>query len=427
IFSSTINGSISGNAGTVTNGVYTSTFGSLFDTRFAATTTTALAEGNNLYFTSPRATANFIANLAATTSVASITTLPSLSITNSQVSDFATGVNTYINGSTTIAKTYTANAFNASQAFNGGLTVGTLNGPLQANNGVVSATTSVGVNYGGTGLTSAPGYGQLLMGNSSGGYTLTATSSLGINSAVWGSITGTLSSQTDLQNALNAKLNLTNWYSTTTDQLTEGSTNLYFTAPRATANFIANLAATSSVASITTLPSLALSATQITGFGIPFYQFFSATTTDALAQGATNRYYSDTFVNAYINASTTIAKTYTANTFTNTNTFNGQTNLTYASTTAISGTTSQFATASSTNLFVSGTPSTLLKTLSTGQVAAAVAGVDYLVSTFAYPFINNATTTLLAFNGGFTATNATTTNLFAGRVTANTLAVGGTA
>ncbi|MEI6346149.1 MAG: immunoglobulin-like domain-containing protein [bacterium] len=55
-----------------------------------------------------------------------------------------------------------------------------LNGPLQANGGLVSATTSVGVLYGGTGLTSAPSYGQLLMGNASNGYTLSATSSLGL-------------------------------------------------------------------------------------------------------------------------------------------------------------------------------------------------------------------------------------------------------
>jgi hypothetical protein len=39
----------------------------------------------------------------------------------------------------------------------------------------------MGVLYGGTGLTSAPAYGQVLVGNSSGGYTLTATSSLGIS------------------------------------------------------------------------------------------------------------------------------------------------------------------------------------------------------------------------------------------------------
>ncbi|MDP2704990.1 MAG: hypothetical protein Q8O71_01165, partial [bacterium] len=57
--------------------------------------------------------------------------------------------------------------------------LGSLNGPLQANAGIVSATTSIGVLYGGTGLTSAPSYGQLLVGNSSSGYTLTSTSSLG--------------------------------------------------------------------------------------------------------------------------------------------------------------------------------------------------------------------------------------------------------
>jgi uncharacterized protein YjiK len=91
-------------------------------------------------------------------------------------------VNSYIHSSSTIAKTYTANTFSALNTFNGGLTIGSLNGPLQANNGVVSATTSVGVLYGGTGLSSAPAYGQLLVGNASGGYTLTATSSLGITS-----------------------------------------------------------------------------------------------------------------------------------------------------------------------------------------------------------------------------------------------------
>ncbi|MBI3574013.1 hypothetical protein HY090_03100, partial [Candidatus Kaiserbacteria bacterium] len=62
------------------------------------------------------------------------------------------------------------------------LTLGSLNGPLQANAGVVSATSSIGVLYGGTGLTTAPSYGQLLLGNALNGYTLTATSSLGLAS-----------------------------------------------------------------------------------------------------------------------------------------------------------------------------------------------------------------------------------------------------
>src|SRR6185369_10757349 len=68
----------------------------------------------------------------------------------------------------------------------------------------------------------------------------------------------------------------------------------------------------------------------------------------------------------------------------------------YASTTAISGTISQFTTASSTNLNISGISNSLLKTVN-GVVTAAVAGTDYLTSatTFAYPFPSDATSTLL--------------------------------
>ena len=42
------------------------------------------------------------------------------------------------------------------------------------------STSTVSVSYGGTGTSIAPTYGQLLLGNGSGGYNLTATSSLGI-------------------------------------------------------------------------------------------------------------------------------------------------------------------------------------------------------------------------------------------------------
>jgi hypothetical protein len=62
-------------------------------------------------------------------------------------------------------------------------------------NGQVVATTSIGTNLltgtlgignGGTGVASTPAFGQLLVGNSSGGYTLTSTSSLGIaGSSQW--------------------------------------------------------------------------------------------------------------------------------------------------------------------------------------------------------------------------------------------------
>jgi hypothetical protein len=98
------------------------------------------------------------------------------------------------------------------------LAIGGLNGILKAVAGVVTTalvnlssdvTGILGVANGGTGTSTAPTYGQVLVGNASGGYTLTATSSLGISgpaSVAWGNITGTLANQTDLQSALNLKL-----------------------------------------------------------------------------------------------------------------------------------------------------------------------------------------------------------------------------
>ena len=94
--------------------------------------------------------------------------------------------------------------------------IGSLNGPLQANGGLVSATTSVGYQYGGTGLTAAPFFGQILRGTGSG-YSLVATSTLGIN---------------------------------TTD-LTEGS-NLFWTNDR----FDSRLSATTTLPNLTTLLGL---------------------------------------------------------------------------------------------------------------------------------------------------------------------------
>ncbi|HYE23336.1 MAG TPA: helix-turn-helix domain-containing protein, partial [Candidatus Paceibacterota bacterium] len=120
------------------------------------------------------------------------------------------------------------------------LSIGSLNGILRATGGaiatsLVSLATDVEdvlpVSNGGTGTGTAPVFGQLLVGNGTGGYALMATSSLGITSAEWGNITGTLSDQTDLQNALDAKLSLSAWFATTTDALAEG-TNLYYTDAR---------------------------------------------------------------------------------------------------------------------------------------------------------------------------------------------------
>jgi hypothetical protein len=98
-------------------------------------------------------------------------------------------VNTYVNASTTIPKTYTNNTFAGNNTFNGTLTVGSLTGPISAANGLLSASSTLAIAYGGTGVSTYPTYGQLLLGNSTGGYSLTATSSLGIN---FSSLVGTL-------------------------------------------------------------------------------------------------------------------------------------------------------------------------------------------------------------------------------------------
>ena len=126
----------------ITNKYYAT---NLFATDLAGTTTTALAEGTNLYYTDARGTANFISNLAATTSVASITTLANLSVTESQISDLThytnTNTNAYIHASTTIPKTYTANTFTGAQTLTGGLSIGSLSGFLKATAGSVATST----------------------------------------------------------------------------------------------------------------------------------------------------------------------------------------------------------------------------------------------------------------------------------------------
>ena len=80
--------------------------------------------------------------------------------------------------------------------------------------GTATLDTPLSASSGGTGISTAPTYGQLLMGQSNGTYALVSTSSLGIpgGTGAWGAITGTISNQSDLQNALNAKLSLAQWY-----------------------------------------------------------------------------------------------------------------------------------------------------------------------------------------------------------------------
>lgn len=258
--------------------------------------------------------------------------------------------------------------------------------------GVVYSATVLYPVGGGTGTSTAPSYGKMLVGNAGGTYTLTATSSLGIVGGSYtatypllltGSAFSTLFSTTTANtfSALNifgnasstllsvgTKLWLgtatttgvngidisagcfaingtcvggstyttfgtdfyTYFHATTTDALTQGSTNKYWSNTL----FDNRLSASSSISGITTLPNLFLPYGQ-TNFGTGFYFYFSATNTAALAEG-TNLYYTDARVNTYIHASTTIPKLYTANTFTGLNIFGNATSTLFSSTYASS-------------------------------------------------------------------------------------------
>ena len=297
----------------------------------------------------------------------------------------STNVSTANATSTTLAVTGTASTSNliASNSF----TLGALSGFLKATAGVVSTsfinlasdvTGVLPIGNGGTGTSTAPSNGQVLVGNAAGGYNLVSTSSLGIVSAAWGNIIGSLANQTDLQSALNAKLALSDWYATTTNGLAEGSNNLYFTNGR--------------VASV-----------------------IAGTTTDALKEGSTNLYFSNARAQNSISVSGT-PLTYSAGviginqangsqagylasadwtTFNNkiaSSSLSGSTPITYNSSTGAIGfdlthantwtgtqTFSKISAtgATTTSLYITGITSKLLKTDANGQVAAAVAGTDY--------------------------------------------------
>src|SRR3989344_5988553 len=169
-----------------------------------------------------------------------------------------------------ISDTASTSALIASNSF----TIGNFSGFLKATAGLVSTefinlesyTTGIlGVSNGGTGLSSI-NENELLIGDADGFFTQVAIDDLGL---------------------------------TTTD-VAEGD-NLYWTDTR----FDDRLSAITSLPNITTLSGLSLPATQLTNFGNPFYQFFSATTTTALTEGV-NLYFTDTRVDARINATSSI-------------------------------------------------------------------------------------------------------------------------
>jgi hypothetical protein len=92
-------------------------------------------------------------------------------------------VQSFVHASTTIPKTYTNNTFAGNNIFNGTLTLGTLNGPLDVRNGLVGATTSIGLLYGGTGATSASA-ARTNLGAAASGANSDITSLLGLTTAL---------------------------------------------------------------------------------------------------------------------------------------------------------------------------------------------------------------------------------------------------
>jgi hypothetical protein len=182
---------------------------------------------------------------------------------------------------------------------------------------ISDTTGTLAVNRGGTGLSSTPTYGQLLVGNAGGGYTLTATSSLGLITAALTSIgptgqtttgpTVTLATTTSTTNGITSALNIVGSGSTMTftpsqsGTLTAGGGGTGISNPTAAGILLGSYAGGSYQQLATS--SLGLLTTNV-------------------AEG-NNLYYTDARVNTYINASTTIPKTYTSNTFSGAQTFNG--------------------------------------------------------------------------------------------------------
>lgn len=102
----------------------------------------------------------------------------------------------------------------------------TLSGAFTINSLGVSVLNTVQINKGGTGLTSVGTASQLIRVNSLGTGLEYFTPSF-LSSVAWGGITGTLSNQTDLQTALDAKQNL----------ITTGTTAQYFRGNLSLATF----------------------------------------------------------------------------------------------------------------------------------------------------------------------------------------------
>jgi hypothetical protein len=350
-------------------------------------------------------------------------------------------------------------------ALNGKISVGTTSvGSITALPSLALPTSqltgALGVAHGGTASTTLSG---ILVGNGTSAVkTLLVGSGLSFDGSTlsaaashpaWGDITGTLSDQTDLAAALGAKENSADFgadfyslfHATSTTALAEGS-NLYFTNARADTRFVTDLAATSSVSSITALPTLSLPYSQLTGTpSIPtktsdltndsgFITNLSTFTTTNLSEG-TNKYYTDARARAAISLTTSGssgAATYDNSTgvinipqyagissvvpdypLQGLGTSGSHLSLAFGTTTpnnwgaqnifaSLFATNASSTNATTTSLYITGITSKLLKTDGSGQVVGATSGTDYAPATSG--------TSLLKGNGsgGFSSATAST-------------------
>jgi hypothetical protein len=333
---------------------------------------------------------------ATSTSVAS--TFPYASSTAITVSGTASTSNLIVSNNATLAAA----------------SIGTLNGLLYGTNGAVGTvatstlnialsdtTGTLAVNRGGTGLTSYT-LGDVLYAN-------------GTNSLA-GTSTANLKTTLGLNNVENTALST--W---------AGSTNLTTLGTIVTGVWngtaIGDAFLTKTGNWTGTFDgqegSYYLDARNLTNFGTPFYNFFSATTTDALAQGSTNKYYSDTLVNAYIHASSTIAKTYRDNTYTGLQTFGNNISLggaqlsvgalSYGNLLSYNGTNWVNTSTSSLNIALSDTTGTL--PVSKGGTGQTSFGQGWLHSDGTT--LTSSTSPTVAY---ITATSTTATSTFAGNI-----------
>lgn len=203
-------------------------------------------------------------------------------------------------------------------------------------------------------------YGDLLYWNGSSWADI-ATSSLGLPTSA----------------TLASYLALSDWYATTSDALDEGGTNRYFTDARVQTyldtigkGYFFSTTSADYWKSVTSFFSTS-SASYFASVGLAF-----STTSNDYWQSQRN-FFSTTSAQYFAHSSTTIPKTYTANTFAGLQTFaNASTSILSASTLCLS---------------------------TDCRTSWPTAG-----SSFDYPFPGNATSTTLAFNGGLLSVGSTT-------------------